>query len=260
VQLSADALDFYTNWTGVPQPLKKFDLVGVPGKGGAMENWGLLLFDEYRFLWNDVRRISIIASHQLLKGHTGCCCVSSNFQLELRKHSVRKHLMQSLLKQGCIGEVAFSRFGKLCSSVFIALALHLPCGSLLVEQERDEGAGVGGCRHTCVTWTFRRCLSGSANRGCRLQLPGPRCSIRTASSIRAPSRRLLPSSVCRLRLWLSVPLPSGLWVLIHRLSAVARWTFRSNQQAVQVTEGSYGRWLAADVICHEAPPPPSILH
>lgn len=30
-------------------------MVAVPGKGGAMENWGLLLFDETRFLVNEVR-------------------------------------------------------------------------------------------------------------------------------------------------------------------------------------------------------------
>jgi len=49
------AIDFYEAWTGVPQPLPKFDLLAVPGKTGAMENWGLLLFDEFRFLLNHVR-------------------------------------------------------------------------------------------------------------------------------------------------------------------------------------------------------------
>ena len=53
MQLSAGALNFYTEWTGIIQPLEKFDLVAVPGKGGAMENWGLLLFDEDRFLVNN---------------------------------------------------------------------------------------------------------------------------------------------------------------------------------------------------------------
>ncbi|KAK9811131.1 hypothetical protein WJX73_005144 [Symbiochloris irregularis] len=52
-QLAATgALSFYETWTGVQQPLSKFDLVAVPGKGGAMENWGLLLFDDERFLVN----------------------------------------------------------------------------------------------------------------------------------------------------------------------------------------------------------------
>ena len=55
LQLAAKALEFYTTWTGIQQPLQKFDLVAVPGKQGAMENWGLLLFDETRFLWNEAR-------------------------------------------------------------------------------------------------------------------------------------------------------------------------------------------------------------
>ena len=55
VQAAVGALDFYEGWTAVKQPLPKFDLVAVPGKLGAMENWGLLLFDEFRFLLNHVR-------------------------------------------------------------------------------------------------------------------------------------------------------------------------------------------------------------
>lgn len=55
LQIAVDALDFYTEYTQLSQPLGKFDLVAVPGKTGAMENWGLLLFDEHRFLVNNVR-------------------------------------------------------------------------------------------------------------------------------------------------------------------------------------------------------------
>lgn len=54
VQIAAEALDFYAAWTGITQTLPKFDLAAVPGRGGAMENWGLLLFDEDRFLVNQV--------------------------------------------------------------------------------------------------------------------------------------------------------------------------------------------------------------
>lgn len=53
-QAAVGALNFYEGWTAVSQPLPKFDLVAVPGKLGAMENWGLLLFDEFRFLFNHV--------------------------------------------------------------------------------------------------------------------------------------------------------------------------------------------------------------
>jgi len=59
-QAAAGAIDFYEAWTGVKQPLPKFDLVAVPGKTGAMENWGLLLFDEFRFLLNHVRLLPTI--------------------------------------------------------------------------------------------------------------------------------------------------------------------------------------------------------
>ena len=44
------AIEYYQSWTNFTLPLPKFDLVAVPGRGGAMENWGLLLFDEGRFL------------------------------------------------------------------------------------------------------------------------------------------------------------------------------------------------------------------
>ena len=44
------------------QPLEKFDLVAVPGKGGAMENWGLLLFDEGRFLFNNASPLQYLSN------------------------------------------------------------------------------------------------------------------------------------------------------------------------------------------------------
>ena len=55
VQAAIGAINFYEGWTAFQLPLPKFDLVAVPGKTGAMENWGLLLFDEFRFLLNHVR-------------------------------------------------------------------------------------------------------------------------------------------------------------------------------------------------------------
>ena len=54
MQASIKALEFYEAWADYHQPLSKFDLVSVPGKTGAMEYWGLLLFDEDRFLVNPV--------------------------------------------------------------------------------------------------------------------------------------------------------------------------------------------------------------
>ncbi len=48
LQLATAALDYYERYTLLTQPLTKFDLVAVPGKTGAVENWGLLLFDAER--------------------------------------------------------------------------------------------------------------------------------------------------------------------------------------------------------------------
>ena len=71
VQVAIGALEFYTNWTGVQQPLTKFDYVAVPGKGGAMENWGLLQFDERRML---VDPVSV------------ACTLLYNLDMTLHKH------------------------------------------------------------------------------------------------------------------------------------------------------------------------------
>lgn len=44
------ALEFYTDMFQLEQPQKVFDFVAFPGRKGAMENWGLLIFDELRLL------------------------------------------------------------------------------------------------------------------------------------------------------------------------------------------------------------------
>lgn len=51
LEVAVNAFDYHESYTGVKQPLGKFDLVAVPGKGGAMENWGLLMFDEARLVF-----------------------------------------------------------------------------------------------------------------------------------------------------------------------------------------------------------------
>jgi aminopeptidase N len=45
---TADALDYYNHYFGVPYPLPKLDSVGMPGAGnfGAMENWGAIFYFE----------------------------------------------------------------------------------------------------------------------------------------------------------------------------------------------------------------------
>ena len=53
-QVAQKAWDFYTTYTGVELPLPKLDMVAVPGRSFAEPHWGLALFDERRFLFNQV--------------------------------------------------------------------------------------------------------------------------------------------------------------------------------------------------------------
>lgn len=48
LRLAVAALDHYKAFTNISQPLPKFDLVAVPGRTSAVENWGLVMFDAAR--------------------------------------------------------------------------------------------------------------------------------------------------------------------------------------------------------------------
>jgi aminopeptidase N len=53
LQAGVESLHYYHDYFGIPYPLPKLDMVGVPGAGGfaAMENWGAILyFDQYILL------------------------------------------------------------------------------------------------------------------------------------------------------------------------------------------------------------------
>ncbi|KAL4518255.1 hypothetical protein Ndes2437A_g04548 [Nannochloris sp. 'desiccata'] len=53
VRIGYKAFEYYTKeYTSVTQPIKTYDFVAFPGKAFAMENWGLLIFDEGRALYN----------------------------------------------------------------------------------------------------------------------------------------------------------------------------------------------------------------
>ena len=46
--------NYYESYTCIKLPLSKLDFMAIPGLGGAVENWGLLQFDERRMLVNEV--------------------------------------------------------------------------------------------------------------------------------------------------------------------------------------------------------------
>lgn len=50
LELALRTLRHYENYTSITLPHRKYDLVAVPGKRGAMENWGLLIFDDDRYV------------------------------------------------------------------------------------------------------------------------------------------------------------------------------------------------------------------
>lgn len=54
MQAAVQGTNFYESYTGVVLPLPKLDMVAIPGRGGAVENWGLIQFDERRMLVNEV--------------------------------------------------------------------------------------------------------------------------------------------------------------------------------------------------------------
>ncbi|KAK9861578.1 hypothetical protein WJX84_009108, partial [Apatococcus fuscideae] len=54
LQAGSRGHELYRTYSNASLPLPKLDLVAVPGKAGAMENWGLLLFDQPRMLTHPV--------------------------------------------------------------------------------------------------------------------------------------------------------------------------------------------------------------
>ena len=54
LQAAVRGTNYYEAYTGIELPLKKLDFMAIPGLGGAVENWGLLQFDERRMLVNEV--------------------------------------------------------------------------------------------------------------------------------------------------------------------------------------------------------------
>ena len=61
MQAAVQGTNFYESYTGVVLPLRKLDMMAIPGKSGAVENWGLIQFDERRMLVNQVSSILSLA-------------------------------------------------------------------------------------------------------------------------------------------------------------------------------------------------------
>lgn len=67
------ALDFFNKYFGIPYPLNKLDMVGIPEFSmGAMENWGLVTFRESALLFDpensnvhQKKRIAEVVCHEL---------------------------------------------------------------------------------------------------------------------------------------------------------------------------------------------------
>ena len=52
-EIGPEILEYYEHFFQVDFPLPKQDLVAVPGKSGAMENWGLITYGEDVLLFED---------------------------------------------------------------------------------------------------------------------------------------------------------------------------------------------------------------
>jgi len=65
LDVAVRALEFFTDYFGVPYPLKKLDMLALPDfSSGAMENWGLVTYRETTMLVDD--KTSSIESKQLV--------------------------------------------------------------------------------------------------------------------------------------------------------------------------------------------------
>ncbi|KAK7255647.1 hypothetical protein RIF29_29062 [Crotalaria pallida] len=73
LDIALKTLDIYTKYFSVPYPLPKLDLVAVPEfSGGAMENYGLIIYRENELLYHDLystaakkQRITIVTAHEV---------------------------------------------------------------------------------------------------------------------------------------------------------------------------------------------------
>ncbi|KAJ5263480.1 hypothetical protein N7478_011085 [Penicillium angulare] len=72
LDLSVRTLDFYDSEFDSPYPLPKLDMVAVPDFTGAMENWGLVLYNDARLLFDPIsspvsykQQVTMLVLHEL---------------------------------------------------------------------------------------------------------------------------------------------------------------------------------------------------
>ncbi|XP_035709803.1 glutamyl aminopeptidase isoform X2 [Folsomia candida] len=71
--ITADILDFFEDYFGIPYPLPKLDVVGIPDfVSGAMEHWGMVSFRESNLLYQpgvgsaaNKQRVATVIGHEL---------------------------------------------------------------------------------------------------------------------------------------------------------------------------------------------------
>ena len=71
-RIAADVISYYCSYFDMPYPLPKEDHIAIPGKGGAMENWGLITYGNTALLWDpatdnvaQLQRVAVVIAHEL---------------------------------------------------------------------------------------------------------------------------------------------------------------------------------------------------
>ena len=71
-EIGPKMLQYFEDYYNVSYPLPKQDMIALPGKPGAMENWGLITYSEQALLYKpgvsalqDKQWVALVVSHEL---------------------------------------------------------------------------------------------------------------------------------------------------------------------------------------------------
>ena len=71
-KVGPEMLQYFEKYFNVSYPLPKQDMIALPGKPGAMENWGLITYSEQALLYKpgvsalqDKQWVALVVSHEL---------------------------------------------------------------------------------------------------------------------------------------------------------------------------------------------------